>query len=30
MHPIYYRVLDEEIALNLVTGKWEDQEEIVL
>ena len=29
-YPIYYRVLDEENALNLVTGKWEDQQEIVL
>ena len=28
--PIYFRILDEEDALNLVTGKWEDQMEIEL
>lgn len=28
--PIYFRILDEEDALNLVTGEWEDQMEIEL
>ncbi len=28
--PIYFRFTDEEDALNLVTGKWEDQMEIEL
>ena len=28
--PIYFRILDEEDALNLVTGKWEDEMEIEL
>ena len=28
--PIYFRYPDEEDALNLVTGKWEDQMEIEL
>ena len=28
--PIYFRYTDEEDALNLVTGKWEDQMEIEL
>ena len=28
--PIYFRFPDEEDALNLVTGKWEDQMEIEL
>lgn len=28
--PIYFMILDEEDALNLVTGEWEDQMEIEL
>lgn len=28
--PIYFMILDEEDALNLVTGEWEDQMEIKL